>query len=88
MGVSPAPPARAGRPRGRLAPGRGAASPVDEAPGWAAMDRQGGPAYLREGRVRVEPLVSEAVPLEALPGHFQNRLQGRGLDRIKTLVRL
>jgi len=31
--------------------------------------------------VRVEPL-------EALPGHFQNRLQGRGLDRIKTLVRL
>mgnify|MGYP003439219216 FL=1 len=40
-------------------------------------------AYLREGRVRVEPLVSEAVPLEALPGHFQNRLQGR----IQTLVR-
>ena len=52
------------------------------------MDRQGGPAYLREGRVRVEPLVSEVVPLEALPGHFQNRLQGRGLDRIKTLIRL
>ncbi|BFH77135.1 zinc-dependent alcohol dehydrogenase family protein (plasmid) [Thermus thermophilus] len=45
-------------------------------------------AYLREGRVRVEPLVSEVVPLEALPDHFQNRLQGRGLDRIKTLVRL
>ena len=40
-------------------------------------------AYLREGRVRVEPLVSEVVPLEALPGHFQNRLQGR----IQTLVR-
>ena len=38
-------------------------------------------AYVREGRV--EPLVSEAVPLEALPGHFQNRLQGR----IQTLVR-
>ena len=47
------------------------------------MDRQGGPAYLREGRVRVEPLVSAAAPLEALPGHFQNRLQGR----IQTLVR-
>lgn len=47
------------------------------------MDRQGGPAYLREGRVRVEPLVSEAVPLEALPGHFQTGSRGR----IQTLVR-
>jgi len=44
-------------------------------------------ALLREGRVRVDPLVSERISLEDLPEHFRVRLEGKGLEKVKVLVR-
>jgi len=45
-------------------------------------------AFLREERVQVDPLVSEIISLKELPGHFQARLEGKGLEKVKVLVRL